>query len=78
MQQTEYKSRHDGGLIHEKVCKKLKFDVSNNLYMHKPEYVLENERHKNLWDFEAQTYQLISSRWQNVLIVNENREPAEY
>ena len=30
--------------------------------MHNPESVLENERHKLLWDFEIQTSHLLSSQ----------------
>ena len=30
--------------------------------MHNPEFALENETHKLLWDFEIQTDQLISTR----------------
>ena len=50
--------------------------------MHNPEFVLENETHKPLWDFEIQTDHLISARRQDLVIVNNNhnkqkRKPAE-
>ena len=52
--QKEYKTRHDwvGKVIHEELCKKLKFDHKNKWYMHNLESVLENETHKLLWNFE--------------------------
>ena len=34
----------------------------NKWYMHNPESVLENEKHKILWDFEKQTEDLMSPR----------------
>ena len=62
--QKEYKSKHDwvGKGIHKELCKKLKFDHTNNWYMHKPEYVLENETLKHLWNFEIQTDHQILAR----------------
>ncbi len=38
--------------------------------MDNPESVLENERHKLLWDFEIQTDHLISARRPNFIIIN--------
>ena len=48
--QNEYKTRHDwvGRVIHWELCKRLKFDHSAKWYLHKPESVLENEKHKIL------------------------------
>ena len=43
-------------------CKKFKFDHTNKWYMHNLEFVLENETHEILWDFEIQTHHLISAR----------------
>ena len=39
-----YKTKHEsmGKVIHWELCKKLKFDLTNNWYMHNPESVLEN------------------------------------
>ena len=53
--QKEYKTRHDwvGKVIHWEMCKKFKFDHSNNWYMHNPATVLENDTHKLLWDFDT-------------------------
>ena len=57
----EYKTRHNkmGKVIHWELCKKLKFDKTNNWYMRNPESILENEIHKVLWDFKIQTAHLI-------------------
>ena len=62
--QKEYKTRHGevGKVILWELCKKLKFDHTNKWYMHNPECVLENETQKCLWDFDIQTYHLISAR----------------
>ena len=52
--QKECKARHDwvGKVIHWEMCKKFKFDYTNQWYMHNPESVLETEMHKILWNFE--------------------------
>ena len=52
--QKEYKTRHDwvGKLIHWEMCKKLKFDHTNEWYLHDLASVLENNIHKLLWDFD--------------------------
>ena len=68
--QREYKTRYDwvGKMIHLELCEKIRFDHTNKRYMHNPEYVLENETHKLL--FEIQTYHPVSARWPDLLIVN--------
>ena len=45
--------------------------------MHNPEFVLENEKHKLLRDFELQTDHLILARQPDLVIVNKKSEPAE-
>ena len=57
-----------------KVYKKLKFDQTVRWYMYKTESVLENEKHKILWDFEIQRDHLISSRKLDLTIVNKERK----
>ena len=42
--------------------------------MHKPECVLGNEVHKLLWNFQIQTYPLISARRPNLRIFNEKKK----
>ena len=48
-----------------------------------PEFVLENETHEILWDFNIQPDHLLSARRLNVVIVNQKKkkkkkeEPAE-
>ena len=73
--QKEYKTRHDwvGKVIHWKLCKKLKSDHTNKLYMHNPESVLENETHKLFWDFEMQTDYLILDKRPDLVIVNNKK-----
>ena len=43
-------------MIHEKLEERLEFNHNDKTYMHKPEYVFENEKHirKIFWDFEIQ------------------------
>ena len=67
----EYKTRHEwvGKVIHRDLCKRLKFDHTTKWYMHKPESVLENKIHKNLWDFEIKTDHLISARRPDLVLI---------
>ena len=55
--QKEYKTRHNWvrKVIQWELHKKLKFDRVNKLYLHNPEYMLENETHKIFLDFKIQT-----------------------
>ena len=43
-------------------------------YMHKPEFVLENEMHKILWNFEIQTDHLIQDRRSDLEVINKNKK----
>ena len=45
--------------------------------MHNPVFVLENETHKLLWDFEIQTDYLISVRRPDLIIINKKEEKKE-
>ena len=45
--------------------------------MYKPEFVLENETHEILLDFEIQTDHLIPARRPDLVIINKKRETAE-
>ena len=62
--QKEYKTRHDwvGKMIHEELCKKLKFDDTSKWYKYKPESVFENETHEIIVNFEIQTDHLFPAR----------------
>ena len=53
-QQTSTKIVHDyvGKVIHWESCKGFKFGQTNKWYIHKPEYVRENEMHLILWDHQ--------------------------
>ena len=53
-------------MTHWELCKKLKFDHSNEWYMHKLESILDNDTHKILWDWEIQRDHLISARRPNL------------
>ena len=42
--------------------------------MHNPEFILENEMHKVLWDFEIQTDYQIPTRISDLMQVNKKKE----
>ena len=52
--QKEYTRLVEEDDLHWELCKKLKFDHTNEWYMHNQESVLENETHKRLWHFQIQ------------------------
>ena len=64
LEQREYECMSDwlGKLVHWELCKRLKFDNAIKWYMHKSEFVRENETHKTNWDFEIQTNHITSTR----------------
>ena len=70
--QKEYKSRQDwvGKVIHWEMSKKFKFDHTNKWYMLNPAFVLENDTHELLLDFDMHTYHLISARKPDLLIIS--------
>ena len=78
--QKEYKTRHDwvGKVIHWEMCKKIKFDHTNEWYMYSPAPVLENDTHKLLWDFDVQTDHLISARRPDLIIINKNKRTCHW
>ena len=67
----EYKARHYwvGKGIHWEMCKKFKFDHTNN-----PAPVLENDTHNLLWDFNIQTDHRIPTRRPDLIINNNKKE----
>ena len=48
----------------------------NKWYMHSPEFILENEMLKLLWDFEMQTDHLILARQPDLVIVNKTKKKS--
>ena len=72
----EYQTRHDwvGKVIHWEMCKKFKFDHTNKWYMHNQAFVLENDTHKLLWDFDIHTDHLFSARRPDLITINKKRE----
>ena len=74
--QKEYKAKHDrvGKVIHWEMCKKFKFDYTNEWCMHNPAPVLENDSHKLLWDFNIQTDHLIPARRPDLIIINQKKK----
>ena len=72
--QKEYKARHDwvGKVIYWEICKKFKFDHTNEWYMHNPAPVLENDTNKLQWDVEIHTDHLILARRPDQILINKN------
>ena len=66
-----YKARHDwvGKVIHWEMCKKFKFDHTNN-----PVSILENDTHKLLWDLNIQTDYLIPTRRPDLIIIKKKKK----
>ena len=71
LSQKEYKTKQDWveKVIRRELCKKFKFDHTNEWYIHNPESVLENEIYKIVWDFEIQLHNLILARRPDLEIV---------
>ena len=63
-----------GKLIHTELPKQLKFNLATQWYMHKPESVQEDEKHKILWDFDIQTDNLIPARRAKLVLINKKKE----
>ena len=61
-------------VIHWELCKKLRFNHTTKWYIHKPEYILEDETHKILWDFEIQTDHQVLARWLDQVIINKEKK----
>ena len=67
-----------GKLIHWELCKILKFDHTAKWYMYKLEFVLENETHEPLGDFEIQTDHLIPARRADLVIINKKKKKDDF
>ena len=55
------------------MCKKFRFDDTNQWYRHNLASVLENDAHQLLWDFDIQTDHLISTRRPDRIIINQKK-----
>ena len=77
--QKEYNTRNDwvGKVISWEMRKKFIFDHTNKWYMHNLTFVLENDTHKPLWDFDIETDHLIPARRPDLIIINKKRELAK-
>ena len=60
-------------MIYWELCKKLKFDNTTKWYMHKLEFIQENEMHKFFWNFEIQTDHKIPARRPDLMIINKKK-----
>ena len=56
---------------------KYQLDHANKWYMHNQALVLEKDTHKLLWDFDIQTYHLISAWRPDLIIIYKKREFAK-
>ena len=59
-----------------KLCKRLKFNHTNELYIYKSESALENETHKIICELELQTDYLIPARSLDLVLINKKKELA--
>ena len=53
---------------------RLKFGQADNWYMHKLEYLLENEIHKIIWDIEIQIDHRIPIRRPDLIMIEKRKE----
>ena len=60
-------------MIHWEMCKKFKFDHTNEWYMHNPAPVLENDTHKLLSDFDILAVRLIWARRPDLIRINNKK-----
>ena len=76
IQQTKCEIRHNwvGKVIHRELCNKLKLDRTIKSYVHKSEYFVDNEAHRYLRDFDIQMFHLISTRRQDLMLINKKKK----
>ena len=55
------------------MCKKFKFDHTNKWYKRNLTPVLENDKHKLLWDSDIHTDHLISARRPDLIIISKRK-----
>ena len=55
------------------IVQKMKIDHTIKWYLHNTKSVLENKTHKLLWDYEIQTDHLMSTRRQDLIIINKKK-----
>ena len=55
------------------MCKKFKFDHTNEWYMHNPAPIRENNSQKLLWYFDIHTDHLILARRPDLIIINKKK-----
>jgi len=69
--QTEACTRQDNNVaaaIHHSICQHYEIKMTDNIWLHKPNPVAENNKIKVLWDFEIRTNRQIQAR-RPVLVV---------
>ena len=62
-----------GNMIFGELCKRLKYNHDDKLYMNKSEYLRENETHTILLVFEIQTDSQISARRTDQVLINKKK-----
>ena len=73
--QKKYKKRHDNvcSYIYWKLCEKLDFQRAQQWHEHEPDRVIENKRHKILWDFTIQCDTKIEGRRSDVVVIDKTK-----
>ena len=67
-----------GKVIHWELCKKLRLELAEKWYIHKPEFFQENEAHKILWDLEIQTDHPIQAIRLDQMIINKMKRICHF
>ena len=78
--QREYKKRHHWRMrkIHQEVCRKIEFDISQKGYKHEPKKVVEHDSWKILWDvIVIQTDHVIETRRSNMVIIDKTKSECK-
>ena len=57
-------------ILHWKLCEKWGFERAERWYEHKPEFVLENDECKMLWDFPIQTDKKMKHNKSDITVVD--------
>ena len=65
--------------IHQEVCRKIEFDISQKGYKHEPKKVVEHDSWKILWDvIVIQTDHVIETRRSNMVIIDKTKSVQNY
>ena len=69
---SEYLKRHNAvaAIVHKNICQEYGIETPEQVWLHNPEAVAENEKVKILWNFEVRTDHRIHHRRPEIVIVD--------